>query len=220
MVTTATPVRRTLRQRSETTTAGLLESARGLFASEGYQATMLDDVVRAAGVTKGALYHHFGGKRELFQAVFVREQERMAALVSAAYLMHPDPWDGFAAGCRTFLEASLDPGIQRITLLDAPAVLGWEGMRDIESEFSLALLSQGLEAAIAAGRIAARPVLPLASMLLGAICEAAMMIARAPDQAAATDEVLREVNGLLEVLTVPRQVDAVDAALPACARPS
>lgn len=204
MVTDDPALRRTLRERSATTTAELVECARGLFARDGYLATSLDEVVAAAGVTKGALYHHFGGgKRELFQAVYEREQERLVAVVDVAYLAEADPWDAFDAGCRAFLEASLDPGVQRITLLDAPSVLGWEGMRDIEARYSLELLSQGLVAAIAAGRIAARPVRPLAHLLLGAICEGAMMVARSTDRSAATDDVMREVSTILGGLTLP-----------------
>lgn len=203
MAATEQSARRTLRERSATTTAELVERARDLFASDGYRATSLDDVVAAAGVTKGALYHHFGGKRELFQAVYEREQERLASIVDEAYLGHADPWDGFDAGCRAFLQASLDPGVQRITLLDAPSVLGWEGMRDIEARYSLELLSQGLEAAIGAGQIAPRPVRPLAHLLLGAICEGAMMVARSPDQAAAIVDVLHEVSTILGGLTRP-----------------
>jgi len=122
--------------------------------------------------------------------------------VDRAYAGHPDSWVGFDAGCRAFLEASLDPGVQRITLLDAPSVLGWEGMRDIEARYSLELLSQGLEAAITGGRISARPVRPLAHLLLGAICEGAMMVARAEDQTVAKDKVLREVSTILGALTL------------------
>lgn len=202
MLAAEQPARRSLRERSATTTTELVQRARALFARDGYQATSMDDVVAAAGVTKGALYHHFGGKRELFQAVYEREQKRLAAIVDEAYAGQTDAWDGFAAGCRAFLQASLDPGVQRITLLDAPSVLGWEGMRDIEARYSLELLSQGLEAAIGAGRIAPRKVGPLAHLLLGAICEGAMMVARSADQTAATDEVLQEVSTLLGGLTL------------------
>lgn len=194
---------RSLRERSESTTSELVLAARQRFAADGYQATLLDDVVLAAGVTKGALYHHFGGKREVFKAVFEQEQQRLAGVVATAYSAESDPWLGFYEGCRAFFEASLDPGVQRITLLDAPAVLGWEAMRDIEAGYSLALLRQGLEAAITAERIVARPVAPLAHLLLGALCEAAMMVARAADQPGATDDVLREVRALLDALAAP-----------------
>ncbi|MBA3301104.1 MAG: TetR/AcrR family transcriptional regulator [Thermoleophilaceae bacterium] len=197
--TTATPGR-TQRERSAATTAELIDAARGLFAADGYAATLLEDVVREAGVTKGALYHHFAGKRELFRAVFEREQRALAAAVTDAYARERDPWEGFHAGCRSFLEASLDPGVQRITLLDAPAALGWEAMRAIEAGYSLAMLREGLEIAIAKGRIAPRPVAPLAHMLLGAICEGAMMTARSEDQPATAREVLAELTAQLDAL--------------------
>src|SRR5919106_5213633 len=123
---------RTQQERSDATIKALVEAARELFARDGYEATLLDDVARAAGVTKGALYHHFGSKRDLFRAVFEAEERglmRMTAHVSAA---HRDPWKGFYEGCRAYLEAVLDPGVQRISLIDAPAVLGSETVREIE----------------------------------------------------------------------------------------
>src|ERR671918_361237 len=97
--------RRSQPERSEATQSALVDSARDLFASEGYSDTQLDDVVREAGVTKGALYHHFQGKADLFRAVFEDEQRRLAKVVSYAYRRKRDPWKGFAAGCRALLEA-------------------------------------------------------------------------------------------------------------------
>ncbi len=144
--------RRSQPERSEATQRALAESARALFSTEGYSNTQLDDVVRSAGVTKGALYHHFQGKAALFQAVFEHEQRRLAKVVSEAYHRQRDPWKGFFAGCRALLEASLDPGTQRITLLDAPSVLGWEQMREIQSRYCLRLVKEGLQQAIAEGR--------------------------------------------------------------------
>src|SRR5687767_8532321 len=126
MATQTTPRGRSQPERSEATTRALEKSARELFASEGYSSTQLDDVVRAAGVTKGALYHHFQGKADLFRAVFEHEQRRLSKVVSDACHRQRDPWKGFFSGCRALLEAQLDPGVQRITLLDAPSVLGWE----------------------------------------------------------------------------------------------
>lgn len=193
---------RTQRERTEATTGQLIDAARQLFAADGYQATSLDDVVRAAGLTKGALYHHFDGKRELFQAVFEREQGDLARTCHEAYRREPDPWDGFYEGCRAFVEASLDPGVQRIVVLDGPAVLGWEAVREIEASYSLAMIRNGLEAAIRSGRIAERPVDSLAYLLFGALCEGAMMVARAEDQRGAGDDLLREVRAILASLEV------------------
>lgn len=196
--------RRSQPERSEATQRALVESARDLFASEGYSETQLDDVVRTAGVTKGALYHHFQGKADLFRAVFEHEQRRLAKMVSEAYHRQRDPWKGFTAGCRALLEAQLEPGVQRITLLDAPSVLGWEQMRGIGSRYCLQLVKKGLEEAIAAGEIAPRPIEPIAHLVVGAICEGSMMVARADDQRAAADRMLTELRTLLGGLR-PRQ---------------
>ena len=191
---------RTQKERSEATTSELVEVARRLFAADGYSATSLDDVVRGAGVTKGALYHHFKGKRELFLAVYEREQQRLAAAQLEAFSRRKGTWDGFFAASRAFFEASLDPGVQRITLLDAPSVLGWETMREVESRYALVQLRKGIELLIRDGHIAPRPVEPLANLLFGSVCEAAMMVARADDQRAAARQVLAELKALLEGL--------------------
>jgi len=160
---------------------GALAAARRLFAAQGYAGTSLDAIAAEAGVTKGALYHHFDGKRDVFRAVYAAEQERRTEIESAAYARKRDPWEGFHAACLAFLEASMDPGVQRITLLDAPGALGWETMRQIESD-SLAMTQKGLRRAMDAGWIPRRPVEPLAQLLFGALCEAAMAIARADNQ--------------------------------------
>ncbi len=111
--------RRTQAERTEATTSALVDAARELFARDGYDATSLDAVAARAGVTKGAVYHHFEGKRQLFEAVFTREVERMATPLAEAYARKKDPWDAFNAACRAFLDECLDPGLQRIVLLDA-----------------------------------------------------------------------------------------------------
>ena len=189
-------------ERPAATTRALMESTAELFASAGYSDTQLDDVVRNAGVTKGGLYDHFEGKADLFRAVFEHEQGRLAKVVSEAYKRQRDPWKGFFAGCRALLEAQLDPRVQRVMLLDAPSVLGWEQMREIGSRYCLRLVKQGLEEAIAAGKIASRPVEPLAHMVFGAVCEGSMMVARADDQRAAAKSVLTELSILLDAFRV------------------
>jgi AcrR family transcriptional regulator len=192
--------RRTQRERTKTTTRALLEAARSLFADRGYEATFLDHVADAAGVTKGALYHHFASKKELFAAVFEQEQRRLAGVVARAYANEGDSWTAFGAGCRAFLETSLDPGTQKITLLDAPSVLGWEDMRRIEAGYSLWQMKKGLAITIEEGKIAPRPVEPLAHLLFGAICEIAMMIARSDKPKAAQAQALTELSSILESL--------------------
>jgi AcrR family transcriptional regulator len=189
----------TQHERTETTIAALLAAARELFAEDGYAATSLDAVVAKAGVTKGALYHHFGGKRELFAAVFAAEQVRLSGAIVAAYQRHKDPWDAFEGGCGAFIEACQEPGVQRIVLLDAPPALGWETIRELESG-SLKMMQQGIQRAIDAGSIPERPVTPLAHLLFGAVCESAMVVARAPDQDAALADSLAELHRLLRSL--------------------
>jgi AcrR family transcriptional regulator len=189
----------TQQQRTEATTAALTAAARELFAADGFGATSLDAVVAKAGVTKGALYHHFAGKRELFAAVFAAEQRRLAAAIVAAYEREADPWRAFEAGCGAFIEACQEPGVQRIALLDAPAALGWETIRQLEAG-SLEMMKQGIERAIEAGAIADRPAAPLAHLLFGAICESAMVVARAEHPDAALRDALTELSRVLRSL--------------------
>lgn len=191
---------RTQRDRTAATTTKLIAAARSLFATHGYAATLLDDVVRDAGVTTGALYHHFPNKLELFAAVYEQEQQRLAELSITAHSTRPDDRDGLETGFRAFLEASQDPGVQRITLLDAPAVLGWERLRAIEDRYTIAMLRAALEQAVAAGLIGDRPIEPLVQMLNGALCEASLLIARSENQQETTEQVLRELRLWLDAL--------------------
>ena len=193
----------TQRERTEGTTAALTKAARELFAADGYAATSLDDVVAKAGVTKGALYHHFSGKRDLFGAVVSAEQVRLSGVMVAAYQRRADPWEAFEAGASAFIEACQEPGVQRIFLLDAPSALGWETIRHLESG-SLRMMEIGIRRAIEAGSIADRPIEPLAHLLFGAICEIAMVVARSDDQDAALEEGLSELHRLLAGLAVQR----------------
>ncbi len=194
--------RRTQRERRERTRRSLLDSARRLFARDGFAATSLDEVVVECGVTKGAFYHHFAGKEELFEAVFVEEQQRIASHLADTYgaRRHRDPVKASLKACHAFLDLSRDPGVQRITLLDAPAVLGWERMREIESEYGLAMIKDGVQSAIAAGRAKRRNVDALAHLLFGALCEGAMFMARAEDQRAAQRTVEREFKAIVDGL--------------------
>jgi AcrR family transcriptional regulator len=202
MAPTTTRARRTQQERTAATTGQLVAAARELFATEGYAATSLEAIVTACGVTKGALYHHFAGKREIFEAVFRAEEQRICEALSAAAARKRDPIEAMYAGCRTWLEVCLDPGVQRIALLDAPSVLGWERMREIEAEYGLALIKEGLRHAIAEGRMKRRDPDPLAHLLFGALCEGAMFVARAGDPAAAQRRFEREIRALLDAYVV------------------
>ncbi len=189
----------TQRERTEATTAALVAAARELFAADGYAATSLDAVVERAGLTKGALYHHFAGKRELFAAVFEAEQRRLNEVVAAAYSEVPDPWDAFMAGCGAFVEACQEPGAQRIFLLDAPVALGWETIRRLESG-SMRLMELGIDRALEAGRVETSNPGQLAHLIFGAVCESAMVVAREPDQEAALRASIAELDRVLASL--------------------
>lgn len=197
----AKQARRTQAERTEATTTALVAAARELFAQDGYAATSLDAVAARARVTKGAVYHHFQGKQQLFEAVFTREVERLCAVMPTVYASKRDPWDAFEACCRAFLEECLEPGLQRIMLLDALAAMGWEDVRRMEAPM-MELMEIAIAAAVDAGRIAPRPAGPLAVFLYGALCETAMSVARADSQKAAHRRALTELSHVLEGLRI------------------
>jgi AcrR family transcriptional regulator len=190
---------RTQSERREATTAALLDAARELFAQDGYAATSLDVVVARAGVTKGALYHHFAGKQELFRAVFVREQERLAVALRGAFASESDPWDGLQAASRAFVDTALDPEVQRIVLVDSFSALGFTAVREAEADL-LAGLRTALQLSMDAGRLSERPVEPLAALIFGGLCEAALTTARATDERAAHAAITAELKRLFDAL--------------------
>jgi AcrR family transcriptional regulator len=193
--------RRTQAERSETTIQHLTESARDLFAKRGFADTSIEDIVQAAQVTRGALYHHFESKTEVFRAVFDNEQQQLAArCFQAALTGKGDAWARLQAACLAFLDACLDPGVQQIVLIDGLTALGWEEMRKIEYGYTLAAIEGGIQLAIEQGAIARRPSGPLARLLFGSLCEAAMTVARAEDPTKAAKEVRREVRELFSAL--------------------
>ncbi|HEY6419540.1 MAG TPA: helix-turn-helix domain-containing protein [Candidatus Binataceae bacterium] len=194
-------------QHSEATRNALLKVARRLFAERGYADTGIEDVARRARVTRGALYHHFRDKQALFAAVFEDEERKLAQSLVAAASAEPDAWRRMVRGCAAFLDACLNPAVQRIVLIDAPAVLGWERWRKVETEYNLRLIHDGLQACIDEGSIEPQPVLALAHMLLGAFNEGAMMIAHADDEAAAKREVEESVRRLFSALKAAARPD-------------
>jgi AcrR family transcriptional regulator len=192
--------RLTQAERTEATTGHLLAAAEELFGRDGYTATSIDAVAAAAGMTKGAAYHHFAGKPALFRAVFVRVQAQIAAELEAAAGGAPDPHSAIRLGCRTFLERCLDPAFRQIALLDGPSVLGWEQVRAIQAEHALRVLTAGLELAAAGSDI---DLTARSHLAFGALCEAGMLLARADDPDAALTSILAEAEHLLSALAAP-----------------
>jgi len=195
--------RRTQAERSQATRAALIAAARPLFAGRGYAAVGTEEIVRAAGVTRGALYHHFDGKRELFEAVYEQIEVELAERIAAGALQAnaSSPLEAMRAGTEMFLAASTEPETQRIVLLDGPAVLGWDRWREIAAAHGLGLIEATLGAAIETGAIDPQPVKPLAHVLMGALDEAAMLVARADDPEAMKVEVAATLGALLAGLS-------------------
>ena len=177
-------------------------SRRGARSSRerGYAAVGTEEVVRRARVTRGALYHHFADKKALFRAVFEDLERELVGELGGRILAIEDPWELLAAGIRAFLELTTDQAVARISLTDAPAVLGWEEWREIDARYGLGLVKVGLQRAMDEGAMTPAPVDPLAHLLLGALGEAGMMVAHAADRDAARREVEPALLALLEGL--------------------
>jgi AcrR family transcriptional regulator len=181
------------------TTARLIEVAREQFTTHGYADAPTEDIVRIAGVTRGALYHHFGSKEGLFHAVLDAVQHDVGERVEAAAGQVEGTWEQLIAGCAAFLEASRDPQVQRIMLIDAPAVLGWAAWRELDAQYSMKSLGEALAALQAQGELAPLSLDALTHLLSGAMNEAALWIAQS-DQPAALDEAVAALRHLLAAL--------------------
>lgn len=194
--------RRRQAQRTEMTKAKLLDVARQLFVEHGFAHVPAEELVQQAGLTRGALYHQFGGKEGLFAALHEIIQQEVTARITVAAEQAPDAWSGLRTGCHAFLQACVDPEVQRIMLLDAPVVLSWERWREVDAQYGLGSLKEGLRYAMESGFIAAQPIDPLAHLLVGAMNEAAMWIARAPAPEEALRQAIVALDALLEGLRV------------------
>lgn len=188
-------------EQREQTRHALVRESRRLFASLGYGSVGLAQIVAAAGVTKGALYHHFTSKADVFRAVLEQVQQEVAEQVVAAAEAQNDSWARLTAGCTAFLTASTAPQVQQIMLVDGPAVLGWAEWRSLDEAASARHLAEALGELIADGTIAAQPVAPLTHLLSGAMNEAALWLATATDPHA-LEETLAALVCLLEGLRV------------------
>lgn len=185
-------------QRSSVTRATLLAAARALFAERGYAAVGTEEVVRAAGVTRGALYHHFrGGKAELFAAVVEHIEQELVQEIGAGAMSASDPFEALERGCDAWLEACVRPDVQRIALIDAPSVLGWEAWRELGMRYGLGLVEGALSGAMDAGVLERQPVRPLAHLLVSALDEAGLLVARAEDVDATRAEMTLMLRRLL-----------------------
>lgn len=198
MHTKSTDVKSKKVKQGEVTRHALLDAARTLFGQRGYAATSIEEVAAAAKVTKGAFYHHFNGKQELFAAVY-EQVKREASERAATAFLEPDPWEDLCAGCHAMLDAHLDPSVSRI-LLRAQAVLDADTIRRVENRYGAVVLRGALRRSVRAGVIQPLPLKALALMLTGAILEGCMAIADAEDPDQARADVGNVLMALLEGL--------------------
>jgi len=195
--------RRTQEERSAATRDALLSAARKLWGQRGYAEVGTPEIAKEAGVTRGAMYHQFADKAALFRGVVEAVEQdvmaRMATIVASSGATTPA--DAIRAAVDAWLDVSGDPEVRQLILLDAPAVLGWAGFRDVAQRYSLGMTEQLLSEAIRAGQLAEQPVRPLATVMIGALDEAAMAIATADDPERARKEIgfvlRRLIDGVL-----------------------
>ena len=185
--------------RSEATRAKLVEVGIELFSERGYAGVGTEEIVERAKVTRGALYHHFGDKRDLFRAVHEELEQRIVAGIGKALEADPreDPLEALEVAAGAVLDVALDSKIARVTLIDAPSVLGWEEWREIDVKYGLGLTEAVLGAAMASGRIRKQPVRPLAHLLVAAVGEAAIMVATADNPKRARKDLEPAMRSLL-----------------------
>jgi len=198
--------RRTQADRSAATRGALVEAGRALFGERGFAGVGTEAIVRRAGVSRGALYHQFADKTELFAAVFEDLEDELSQRLSADVLARGE--SDLMAVLRTAIEAWLDlceePAVRQIVLLDGPSVLGWARWREIMQPYALGLVQALLDQAVAAGELPPYPARPLAHLLVAMADEAALYIVAAEDPGRARTEMLDLVTPLLDALRTPR----------------
>lgn len=187
-------------ERREATRGAILKAARSLFGEQGFADTSMDEIAAAAGVAKGAVYHHFPTKEALFEAVSEAAASELADRLAPVARAAPDPLAGIAEGTHAYFRACAEGPLGRIVLIDGPAVLGWERWRRIDEAHFGRTIPQALAAAMRAGLIAEQPVEPLARLLLGAMTEAAIAAGAAQDPAGAGRGYAEALTRLLDGL--------------------
>ena len=187
-------------EQGQATRAALIDVATGLFATNGYEATAIPAVLDAAGVSRGALYHHFNSKEALFEAVLQAVEAQATLKVTRAARGATDPLDGLRRGCAAYLAMCRDPVVRRISLIDAPAVVGWERWREIDEQYSFGLIKAAIAAIAADGRVKPELVDVMAHVVLAALLEVALLVARADEGRLAIRRGQEAIDELLTAL--------------------
>jgi AcrR family transcriptional regulator len=196
---------RTQPERSAATQRALQTAARRLWGARGYEAVGTPEIAEAAGVTRGAMYHQYADKRALFRAVVdLVERDVIARLVAVVDASAPaTPADALHVAADAWLEVAGEPEIRQLLLLDGPRVLGWAEFHAISLGSSLGMTEQLLTEAIGAGQLKPQPTRPLATIVLGALDEAAMSVANADDPDAERAALRTVIHDMIDGLLVP-----------------
>jgi AcrR family transcriptional regulator len=195
-------------ERGKTTRERLIAVGFDLFGRHGYEATSVGTILAATGLARGAFYHHFASKAELFDAVLDRVIGELAETSANAARAFDDPVESLRAGCATWLDSVTDPEVQRITMLEAKAVVGWERFRELDELHTLGRTRATLRRIARSGRLPAENVDMLAHMVLAAVGEAAMLIARAADKQTARLAGQAALDTLINRLVTPEPAEA------------
>ena len=194
-------VRRSQQERSETTKAAAIAAARSIFAERGFEAASIDEITKQAGISKGALYHHYRDKTEILAAAYEDLERELTDHIATVASKHRDPIRSLRAGCHAFVDACTDPATRRLALIDAPAGLGWQRWREIDAQHGFGLLRFGLQAAADAGRIRPERIESRAHFLLAVMMEGALLIGAADNPKAVSRDIARlideHIDGLL-----------------------
>jgi AcrR family transcriptional regulator len=187
-------------EQTERTRAALIAAGRALFTERGFADTATEELVRTAGVTRGALYHHFADKKALFEAVYEDVETTLVAKLLDRLNGLSEPIDILRTGVEAFLDCCMDPSVRRIALVEAPSVLGWERWREIDMAYGLGLVQMSLKEAMDAGALERSPVEPLASVLFGGLMEAGMLLAASPNPSRTRKELGAALRRLIDGL--------------------
>jgi len=190
-------------ERREATIGAILAAARKLFATEGFDAVSIDGIAAKAGVAKGAVYHHFESKEEIFTRVLEAVQAEIAAQPAPPSLRKiDDPLDRMAAGILGYLNAATEPGLKRILLIDGPAVIGWRKWREIDDRHFGAGARRAVAYVMGEGTAEAQ-LDAVTHAVMGMVMEAALVCATAPDARKAAREMTAGMRKLLEGIRRP-----------------
>lgn len=190
------------------TRAALLDAAQEIFLRDGYAAAATEEIVVQAGVTRGALYHHFANKRELFRGVIERIQLEAEATLGA-HKSEATKWEGLSRTVMAALDSVYDPATGRLLLIEAPAVLGWAEVRETHRNSTIGRIERTLTAIARENGESQQASPVLAHLLLAAIEEAMLYLAHSDDAVRDRPEVEAQLMRILDVVRRPASVPGV-----------